>query len=102
MWLHFLSHKFGRLALPWLILAAIVAAAFVPEPPARLWLLGIAAIFFSLAALDRWVPPGSFLKRLSSPARTFVVMNTAAAGALSVFFLSPDWFWKTTQVDRKS
>ena len=40
-----------------------------------------------LALLDRLVPSGFALKRLTSPARTFIVMNAAALASVVVFFV---------------
>jgi hypothetical protein len=53
-----------------------------------------------LAALDYFddrLPDGFFLKRLSSVARTFVVMMLAALCALSIFFVPPQKLWKPTK-----
>src|SRR5665213_509194 len=51
MWLHFVSHKVGRLLLPWLALAALGSAFWLPSPWRELVLAAIGA-FLALAALD--------------------------------------------------
>ena len=50
--------------------------------------------FYALAALDRFLPEASPLKRLSSTANTFVVMMAAAACAASILFVPPQTLWK--------
>ena len=42
MRLHFLPHKFGRVVLPWLILAGLIAALLLPAGPVRSSLLALA------------------------------------------------------------
>jgi cellulose synthase/poly-beta-1,6-N-acetylglucosamine synthase-like glycosyltransferase len=98
MRLHFLSHKFGRLALPWAIVFAVLATVFLPASPIRWLLLAAEALLFLLALADRFFPKGFFLKRLSSPARTFVAMNVASIAGLAVFFTEPTRLWLPTRV----
>jgi poly-beta-1,6-N-acetyl-D-glucosamine synthase len=100
MWLHFLSHKFGRLALPWALLAAAAGAAGRPASPLVVWLAAGALALAGLAALDLAMPAGFPLKRLSSPARTFLSMSTAALLSCTVFFVEPRRFWSPTRVER--
>jgi len=50
-----------------------------------------------LALINPFVPAGSRLKRLSSPARTFLVMNLAALVAVAVFVLPASKIWKPTK-----
>lgn len=95
---HFLSHKFGRLALPWSILLTIVGSILLPPSSTRGGLLAAEAVFFLLALTDRFFPKGFPLKRVSSPARTFVVMNAASMAGLAVFFLEPTRLWLPTRV----
>jgi biofilm PGA synthesis N-glycosyltransferase PgaC len=102
MWLHFLSHKFGRLILPWAILLAIMGTLLLPASPVRWCLAGAEALFLLLALLDRFFPKGFPLKRLSSPARTFVAMNAASMAGLAVFFIEPTRLWKPTRVKKAS
>ncbi len=97
MRLHFLSHKFGRLMLPWAILFAMLGPFGLPNPW-RWILLSGGAIFFLLSFLDRFMPKGFPLKRLSSPIRTFVAMNAASMAGIRVFFIDPMQLWKPTRV----
>jgi cellulose synthase/poly-beta-1,6-N-acetylglucosamine synthase-like glycosyltransferase len=95
---HFLSHKFGRLVLPWAILAIVGATFALPKSSWRAFLLWDEAAFLALAVLDRLVPKQSPIKRISSPARTFLLMNAAALAAAAVFFVPPQRLWKPTRV----
>lgn len=97
MWLHFVSHKVGRLALPWLALVALGSALWLPSPW-REGVLASAAAFLALAALDSLLPQGSALKRVTSPARTILVMLAASLCSISVFLVSPQRLWKRTRV----
>jgi cellulose synthase/poly-beta-1,6-N-acetylglucosamine synthase-like glycosyltransferase len=98
MRLHFLSHKFARLVLPWAILLVWVATMALPASPFRRFLLIDELALVALAALDRFVPKGFFLKRVSSPARSFLVMNLASLLAIGVFVVPPETLWRPTRV----
>jgi len=93
MWLHFMSYKFGRLVLPWLLLILAAASFGLPGPWRGLALAGQAA-FYGLALADVWILKPRLLKRLSSSAHTFVVMMVATLGGLSVLFIPPRTLWK--------
>ncbi|MBZ5724551.1 MAG: glycosyltransferase family 2 protein [Acidobacteriia bacterium] len=95
---HFFSHKSARLVLPWAILLVWAATMALPASPFRSFLLIDETALVALAAADRFVPRGFILKRLSSPARTFLTMNVAALLALRVFFGRADAGWRPTQV----
>jgi cellulose synthase/poly-beta-1,6-N-acetylglucosamine synthase-like glycosyltransferase len=95
---HFLSHKFGRLMLPWLILIFFAAAAALPHSWFRSSLLGMGAAWIALAVLNRFVPAGSPFKRLTSPAKTLLVMNAAALASVAVFFVPAATLWTPTRV----
>jgi cellulose synthase/poly-beta-1,6-N-acetylglucosamine synthase-like glycosyltransferase len=95
MWLHFMSYKFGRLLLPWLLLILAAASFGLPAPWRALALAGQAA-FYGLALADAWIFRPRLLKRLSSSAHTFLVMMIATLGGLSVFFVPPRTLWKVT------
>jgi cellulose synthase/poly-beta-1,6-N-acetylglucosamine synthase-like glycosyltransferase len=95
---HFLSHKFGRLALPWLILIFFGAAAALPHSWFRASLLGMGAAWIALAILNGFVPAGSPFKRLTSPAKTLLVMNAAALASVAVFFVPAATLWTPTRV----
>jgi len=98
MRLDFLSHKFGRLMLPWAILAMLGFTAALPWENWRIFLLTDEGMLLALALIDRWVPARWQLKRLSSPASTFLLMNVASLAAVAVFFVSPQTLWKPTRV----
>ena len=99
MTIHFLSHKLGRLLLPWILLVLLAATPGLPSGWFRTSLLALDATFILLALLDTVMPRWTRLKRLTSPARTFVVMNAASLAAAAVFFVSPQRLWRPTQVD---
>jgi cellulose synthase/poly-beta-1,6-N-acetylglucosamine synthase-like glycosyltransferase len=94
--LHFLSHKFGRLLLPFALLTALGSAFFLPQPW-RLIFLAPQVLFYALALADPIIPEKSPLKRLSAVVRAFVVLVAAAACALSVFFRPAHLLWKETR-----
>jgi cellulose synthase/poly-beta-1,6-N-acetylglucosamine synthase-like glycosyltransferase len=98
MRLDFLSHKFGRLVLPWAILLVWAATLALPASPFRSFLLIDELALVALAVLDRFVPKDFFLKRISSPARTFFAMNLAALLAIGVFVVPPGTLWRPTRV----
>ena len=98
---HFLSHKFGRLVLPWAILLFLISSLFLPTSGFRTFLLGAEAAWLFLALANGLVPSGSSLKRLTSPARTLVVMNVAAICGLAVFFVPATKLWTQTPMETK-
>jgi cellulose synthase/poly-beta-1,6-N-acetylglucosamine synthase-like glycosyltransferase len=98
MRLDFLSHKFSRLALPWAVLLAGTATLALDASPLKDLLVNGAAILAILALVDRWVPRRYALKRVTSPARTFLAMNAAALLSVVVFFVRPSTLWRTTRV----
>jgi len=97
MWIHFVSHKFGRLLLPWALLATAISSLFLPWPWGMAALASQAA-FYALAAADAWAAEGGALKQASSPARTFVVLMAAAACAVSILVAPGSRLWKPTEV----
>lgn len=97
MWFHFVSYKVGRLLLPYSLIAIAVSSFFLPAPFS--WLvIGMQLGFYSLALGDSTIPETFSLKRLSSPAATFVTMMAAVLCGLSVFFVNPQSLWKETKV----
>ena len=98
MRIHFLPHKFGRVLLPWLILIGLASAFALPHSPVRSALLVIALAVIVLAAFDLLLPKKFFLRRISSPARSFVVLNAASLASVLVFFVAPERLWKPTRV----
>jgi cellulose synthase/poly-beta-1,6-N-acetylglucosamine synthase-like glycosyltransferase len=96
---HFLSHKFSRLLLPWAVLLTIGATFALPNSSLRFsMVLGERALVF-LAFIDQFVPAAIPVKRLTSPARTFVAMNLAALAAAVVFFVPASWLWVPTRIE---
>jgi len=98
---HFLSYKFGRLVLPWAILLILGSTLALTDSRWRNFLLVDELMLVALAVLDRFVPRAFFLKRVSSPARTFVAMNAAALLALLVFFVPPKTLWRQTRMQAR-
>lgn len=99
MWWHFLSYKFGRLVLPFALIVSLVSGILLPSP---WWIPAFSAqvLFYGLAVLDYWIP-GGFLKRISSPVRTFVTLMGASLLAVLIFFVPSDRLWQQTRVARK-
>ncbi len=93
MRLHFLSAKYGRIVIPYCMIA--VALATIGLPP---YWRAVAAwgqvLFYALAALDPAIPDGMFLKKVTSPIRTFVVLMAASLAAVRVYFVQPTTLWK--------
>jgi cellulose synthase/poly-beta-1,6-N-acetylglucosamine synthase-like glycosyltransferase len=93
---HFLSHKFGRLALPWTLLLIFGATMSMRGSGLKAALLALEMAPLVLALLNGLVPQSFPLKRLCSPARTFLVMNAASFCAPAVFVLAAETIWKPT------
>lgn len=97
LWFHFVSQKLGRLLLPYACIIVLVSSFFLPDTLRNLALAGQVALY-GLALLDKLTPDTFPLKRLSSPASTFVALMAAAVvGAVAVIFVSPDRLWKPTR-----
>jgi cellulose synthase/poly-beta-1,6-N-acetylglucosamine synthase-like glycosyltransferase len=94
---HFLSGKYGRPTMPWLLLLVAVSSCWLPSP-VSFWAVLAQCIFYGLAALDRKLPASFPLKRMSSPIRTFVMLVLSSVVALKIFFVPPRDLWKETQV----
>jgi len=92
---HYLSYKVGRLAMPFALLGLFAASFGLPDPVNRL-LVSAQLWFYALAAVDSWVPERIVVKKLTSPAHTFVVMMIAALISISVFFVPARQLWKVT------
>lgn len=93
MRLHFLSAKYGRIVIPYCMIAAAAATIGLPT----YWRAAAAcaqAVFYGLAALDAVVPDGVALKKITSPIRTFVVLMAASLAAVRVYFVQPTSLWK--------
>lgn len=92
IWLHFVSHKFARLLLPYAFLCVFVTSIFLPEP----WGMPVFAgqcVFYLIALLDPVIPEGALLKRVSSLVRTFVMMLAASMAAGIIFFRPARTLW---------
>jgi len=88
----FVSHKLSRLAVPFALLAILIASTFLPQPFYRI-ALGLQLAFYalSLAALaDFKIGP---LSPLADPARTFILLNSAAVIAFVNFATGRKALW---------
>jgi len=97
MRIHFLSAKFGRLIMPFLLIL-VALSTFGLADPVRGIMLVAQGLFYLTALLDQWVPQRSILKKVSSPIRTFVVLMAAALLGTRIFFVPPQGLWKETKV----
>ncbi|MDR3746916.1 MAG: glycosyltransferase family 2 protein [Acidobacteriota bacterium] len=93
MRLHFLSAKYGRIIVPYCLIAIALATFGLPPlwRPLAAW---GQVVFYGLAALDPLVPDGVAVKKITSPIRTFVVLMAASLAAVRVYFVSPTSLWK--------
>ena len=98
---HFLSHKVGRLAVPWAVLLAFGATIALPSSLFRTTLLVAEIGLIALGLLDRFLPRALPLRRISSPANSFLTMNAAALLSGLVFFVPPERFWQPTRLSAK-
>lgn len=94
---HFFSYKVSRLLLPYALILIAAASPFLEQPAAGIAVTG-QVLFYSLAALDYWIPDDNMMKRITSPARTFCMLMAAALWSGSVLFLPAANLWKTTHV----
>lgn len=93
MRLHFLSAKYGRIVIPYCMIAAALATIGLPPYWRAVAACG-QVLFYGLAVLDVAVPDGVALKKLTAPIRTFVVMMAASLAAVRVYFVQPTSLWK--------
>jgi hypothetical protein len=77
------------------------SSLFLPHNRFRTLVLLTEAALPLAALFDRFVSKGSPLKRLSSPARTFLLMNAAALAAIAVFFVPANRLWTPTRVQNR-
>ena len=96
--LHFLSHKIGRLILPFALIA-VAASSFGLPKPWREILLILQAVFYGLALIDPLIPERIPVKRISSLIRTFVVLLASALCGIAVFFVPAQRLWRETRVE---
>ncbi len=93
---HFLSHKAGRLFLPFFFLSILVSTPFLPP----LLLIPAAsgqALFYGAALIDPLVPEKLPVKRVTAVTRAFVTLVAAALCAVSIFVSPAQSLWKDTQ-----
>jgi cellulose synthase/poly-beta-1,6-N-acetylglucosamine synthase-like glycosyltransferase len=93
MRLHFLSGKYGRLLIPYCMIAVALATIGLPQFWRSL-AAGAQLLFCGAALVDPLVPPGFPLKRITSAIRTFVVLMAASLAGVRVFFVPPRCLWK--------
>jgi biofilm PGA synthesis N-glycosyltransferase PgaC len=98
VWVHFVSHKLGRLLLPWAMLLAFVSSFGLPGTWRTAALCAEAAIA-ALAAADAVLPGRSSLKRLTSPVRTAMVLIAASFCAAFFMLLPRRNLWQPTKVN---
>ena len=96
LWIHFVSHKLGRLLLPYALLAILVSSFQLPGVWKYMALVVQAGVY-GLALFDGILPDTPVVKRLLSPANTFVVLMAAAVTGASVLFISPQKLWRQTR-----
>src|SRR5665213_2896194 len=96
---HFVSHKFGRLVLPWAILVFMSSTVALPRSVLRNFLLLAEGGWLLMALINGFIAPRFPLKRLTSPASTSLVMNVAAMAAIVVFFVPAVRLWAPTKTD---
>jgi cellulose synthase/poly-beta-1,6-N-acetylglucosamine synthase-like glycosyltransferase len=94
---HFLSGKYGRPLLPWLLILIALSSFWLPAPFGML-VLSWQAAFYAIAWIDTFLPPRFPMKSVSSPVRTFVVLVLSSLAAVRIFFVPPRELWKETRV----
>lgn len=99
MGFHFFSHKLGRVLLPWTLLLGVCGTILMPWTGVRNFLLVNEALVLLLALSDRFEGLPRGWKKLSSRARTFLMMNLAALLSVRVFWVDPRTLWVPTKVD---
>ena len=88
----FITHKLSRLAVPFALLALLIASMFLPQPFYRA-ALGAQLAFYALSlAAFAGVKIGP-LSRIADPDRTFVVLNSAAMVAFINFVTGRKAIW---------
>lgn len=92
MLLHFVSHKLGRLLLPFALIGLLAVTPALPDGVRQAVWAGQAFVY-GLGLLDLWVGEEFPLKRLSSPARTFVVLMAACLCAILILIVPSRVLW---------
>jgi len=88
----FVSHKLSRLAVPFALLALLIASMFLPQPLYRA-ALGAQLAFYALSLVALAGVKIGPLSRIADPARTFVILNSAAMVAFINFVTGRKAVW---------
>jgi cellulose synthase/poly-beta-1,6-N-acetylglucosamine synthase-like glycosyltransferase len=82
VWIQYVSHKVGRLIVPWLLVALFCASATLAPAGGAIYIAALALqlAFYGLAAAGGWL---SVRERPARIALTFVVMNYSAIAGLA-------------------
>jgi len=88
----FISHKLMRLVVPFGLLALFIACIFLSSPFYRAMLVA-QSVFYGLSLLALGGIKVGPLSRIADPARTFVVLNTAALVAFVNFVTGKKAVW---------
>lgn len=88
----FVSHKLSRLVVPFALLALLTASMFVPGPFYRVALV-VQLVFYTLSLAAVGGARFGALSRIADPARTFVVLNSAAVVAFVNFVMGRKTVW---------
>jgi poly-beta-1,6-N-acetyl-D-glucosamine synthase len=95
----FLSHKFGRLILPYCLIS-IAAATGLMKTEWKYFGLWIQVLFYGLALLDLGIPERCTLRRMTSLPRTFCVLIAASFWAPWSDIRNTNGGWRETRVPR--
>jgi cellulose synthase/poly-beta-1,6-N-acetylglucosamine synthase-like glycosyltransferase len=88
----FVSHKLSRLVVPFALVALLVTSLFLPQPWYRAALIAQLA-FYALSVVAMVGVKIGPLSRIADPARTFVVLNSAALVAFVNFVTGRKAVW---------
>lgn len=93
MRIDFISHKLGRLMLPFAFLTMFVSSFGLPGMLRPILLVTQCSLYVT-AFIDVILPDEFLLKRVSAPVRTFFTLVTAALMAVSIYFRPANSLWK--------
>jgi glycosyltransferase involved in cell wall biosynthesis len=88
----FISHKLSRLAVPFALLVLLIASIAVPEPFYRI-ALGLQLAFYALSVVAIAGVKIGPLAKIADPARTFILLNSAAVIAFVNFVTGRKAVW---------
>jgi cellulose synthase/poly-beta-1,6-N-acetylglucosamine synthase-like glycosyltransferase len=95
LWWQLISHKYARLAVPWLMLAVLLLTLAMPKSPAVLVFLGLQTLCYALAAVG-WLFPAWRSKLVTIPSG-FLLLQLTCARAFFAYLSSrrdPLSLWK--------